>query len=216
MSKPMKKTSCQINCVLVGAVIGFLAFVMLSVLGDWSLLQAIFGGGVIFVVALIALLVFLCKPLTPLREIQQQQARAAHPEASQPAPTPAAPVADTSLSAATTAMPAAAPETALPEAADAGEGVKPQTLQAARNGQADDLKQIRGVGPKLETMLHGMGFFHFDQIATWSAAELAWVDQHLTGFKGRASRDNWVAQARTLAGGGETEFSRRVEDGDIY
>ena len=93
---------------------------------------------------------------------------------------------------------------------------KPATLKAARGGKADNLKEIKGVGPKLEAMLHGMGFYHFDQIAGWTAAELAWVDTNLEGFKGRATRDNWVEQAKILASGGETEFSKRVEDGDVY
>ncbi len=79
---------------------------------------------------------------------------------------------------------------------------KPAMLTAARGGQADDLKIIRGIGPKLEQMLHGMGIFHFDQIGSWKAAELAWVDDNLEGFRGRASRDHWVAQAKVLASGG--------------
>src|SRR5690606_1694366 len=87
---------------------------------------------------------------------------------------------------------------------------KPRALKAPRKGGADDLKQIKGVGPKLEALLHSLGFFHFDQIAQWTAEELAWVDDNLEGFKGRASRDGWVEQARLLATGGETEFSRRV------
>jgi NADH-quinone oxidoreductase subunit E len=95
-------------------------------------------------------------------------------------------------------------------------GAKPAMLKAARGGKADDLKKIKGVGPKLEAMLHGMGFYHFDQIANWTAAEVAWVDENLEGFKGRVSRDGWVAQAKILAAGGETEFSQRVEDGDVY
>ncbi|MBV7409448.1 NADH-quinone oxidoreductase subunit E [Maritimibacter sp. DP1N21-5] len=95
-------------------------------------------------------------------------------------------------------------------------GTKPAALDAPREGKADDLKAIKGVGPKLETMLHGMGFYHFDQIAAWSADELAWVDQNLEGFKGRASRDNWTEQAKTLASGGETEFSKKVKKGDVY
>ena len=76
-------------------------------------------------------------------------------------------------------------------------------LIAARDGGADDLKRIKGVGPKLEALLHGLGYFHFDQIATWTAAEVAWVDDNLEGFKGRVSRDNWVAQAKALAEGGK-------------
>ena len=69
-------------------------------------------------------------------------------------------------------------------------------MKAPRKAGADDLKMIKGVGPKLETMLNELGFYHFDQIAGWSAAEVAWVNDNLTGFKGRVSRDNWVEQAR--------------------
>lgn len=98
----------------------------------------------------------------------------------------------------------------------AAEPKKPRTLKAPRKAGADDLKMIRGVGPKLEALLHSLGFYHFDQVAGWSAAELAWVDDNLEGFKGRASRDGWIDQARLLAGGGETEFSKRVKKGDVY
>ncbi len=93
---------------------------------------------------------------------------------------------------------------------------KPRTMKAPRKAGADDLKMIKGVGPKLEVMLNDLGFYHFDQIAQWSAAEVAWVNENLAGFKGRASRDNWVEQARKLASGQETEFSKRVSDGDVY
>ncbi len=65
-------------------------------------------------------------------------------------------------------------------------------------------------------MCHALGFYHFDQIAQWTAAEIAWVDDNLEGFKGRVTRDNWVAQAKVLAAGGETEFSKRVEKGGVY
>ncbi|MCT4557460.1 MAG: NADH-quinone oxidoreductase subunit NuoE [Pelagimonas sp.] len=78
-------------------------------------------------------------------------------------------------------------------------GVKPQTLEAARDGGPDDLKRIKGVGPKLEALLHRLGFFHFDQVAAWTADEVAWVDQNLEGFKGRVSRDEWVKQAKEFA-----------------
>ncbi len=96
------------------------------------------------------------------------------------------------------------------------EGAKPATLSAARDGQADDLKMIKGIGPKLEQLCNSLGFYHFDQIAAWSAQEVAWVDANLEGFKGRVSRDQWVAQAKILASGGDTEFASRVKDGDVY
>ncbi len=71
-------------------------------------------------------------------------------------------------------------------------------MAAARGGAADDLKQIKGVGPKLEQLLHSLGVFHFDQIADWKGAEIRWMDDNLEGFKGRVSRDEWVKQARIL------------------
>lgn len=96
------------------------------------------------------------------------------------------------------------------------EGSRPEALSAPRAGGADDLKKIKGVGPKMETMLHELGFYHFDQIAGWSADEVAWVDANLKGFRGRVSRDNWVEQATLLAKGGETEFSKKVDKGGVY
>lgn len=87
-------------------------------------------------------------------------------------------------------------------------GTKPQMLAEAQ-GAADDLKKIKGVGPKLEGLLNALGVFHFWQVASWGEDEVAWVDENLEGFRGRVSRDDWVSQARILADGGETEFSRR-------
>lgn len=98
----------------------------------------------------------------------------------------------------------------------AGEGSKPDTLTEAREGGPDNLKEIKGVGPKLEKLLHSMGFYHFDQIANWTADEEAWVNANLEGFKGRVSRDEWVKQSKILASGGDTEFSKRVDKGGVY
>lgn len=96
------------------------------------------------------------------------------------------------------------------------EGTRPAALDGPRGGKADDLKQIKGVGPKMEKMCNSLGFYHFDQIANWSKDEVAWVDANLEGFKGRVTRDTWVEQAGVLAAGGETAFSKKVEDGGVY
>lgn len=96
------------------------------------------------------------------------------------------------------------------------EGTRPAGLSEPRGGKADDLKQIKGIGPKLEKLCNTLGFWHFDQVAAWTSDEVAWVDANLEGFKGRVTRDKWVEQAGVLASGGETEFSKRVEDGDVY
>ena len=89
--------------------------------------------------------------------------------------------------------PATDPETAAEEGAAP---VRPEPLAAPNGGVGDDLTRLRGVGPKLAALLNDLGIFHFDQIASWGASELAWMDSNLDGFRGRATRDRWVAQAR--------------------
>ena len=88
-------------------------------------------------------------------------------------------------------------------------------LYTEKPNDADDLKQIKGVGPGLEKTLNELGIYTFAQITQWNADDIAWVDSNLR-FKGRIVRDDWVSQAKTLASGGETDFSKRVEDGGIY
>ena len=59
-----------------------------------------------------------------------------------------------------------------------------------------------------------MGVVSYEQIANWSAADIDRISQ-LLDFKGRIERENWVEQARILASGGATEFSRRVDRGEV-
>ena len=68
----------------------------------------------------------------------------------------------------------------------------------------------------MEKMLNKLGVYHFDQVSSWRAKEVQWVDDNLEGFNGRVSRDAWVKQAKTLAKGGATEFSKRVQKGGVY
>lgn len=98
------------------------------------------------------------------------------------------------------ARPAKAMTKPRAETAGTVKAKKPRALKAPRKSGGDDLKLIKGVGPKLEALLHRLGFFHFDQLAAWTAEEIAWVDDNLEGFKGRVSREDWVAQARALIG----------------
>jgi len=100
------------------------------------------------------------------------------------------------------APPKNTPHAPNPAAPSEGVGAKPDLLDKPRHDGPDDLKKIKGVGPKLEKLLNQVGVYHFDQIAGWSKDEVAWADENLVGFKGRVSRDNWVAQARKLAQGG--------------
>ena len=87
-----------------------------------------------------------------------------------------------------------------------GKPQQPKGIAAPRSGKPDDLKLVSGIGPKIERTLHGLGYFHFDQIASWTADEVQWVDERLK-FKGRIVREDWQSQARLLAGG-TTESER--------
>ncbi len=78
----------------------------------------------------------------------------------------------------------------------------------------DDLKRVRGVGVLIERKLNSLGVTHYEQIANWSAEQVADIS-HKLDFKGRIERENWVEQARILAAGGYTEFSSRVDRGEV-
>jgi len=78
------------------------------------------------------------------------------------------------------------------------EADKPAAAKATDG--ADDLKQLSGVGPALEKKLHAADVTTFAQIAGWSKADIADMDEKLS-FKGRIEREDWVAQAKKLAKG---------------
>ena len=80
---------------------------------------------------------------------------------------------------------------------------------AAPVGEADDLTRIKGLGPKLATLLRGLGIARLDQIAGWSEADVARIDAQLGTFQGRIARDNWIEQARYLAAGDVAGFEAR-------
>ncbi|NKX44339.1 NADH:ubiquinone oxidoreductase [Roseicyclus persicicus] len=212
----MKSTSASLISLAivwgVASAVGFVAMAMLMMLGDWTLLQALFAAAaVFFVLGSVLSLMFLAPLPGPQKPgTAGWAARGAAPKA-HGKPVHAAPAAAPAPAKAPAA--AAAPAPAAPASA---EGARPAGLSAARAGGADDLKRIKGIGPKLEQLCNSLGFYHFDQIAAWTPAEVAWVDDNLEGFKGRVTRDNWVEQAKLLAAGGQTEFSRKVDKGDVY
>ena len=89
---------------------------------------------------------------------------------------------------------------APPTASEPRKQVQPTTL-ASPSGKADDLTQIKGIGPKLSARLNALGIFHFKQIAAWSDEEAGWVEDNLAS-KGRVTRETWVSQARVLSANG--------------
>ncbi|MFD1794418.1 hypothetical protein FQV27_07985 [Paracoccus aurantiacus] len=86
----------------------------------------------------------------------------------------------------------------------------------AKPEAADDLKEIKGIGPQLEKLLHENDIVSFAQIAGWSDADIDHFAELIGRMGGRIRSDDWVAQAKVLASGGETEFSARVEKGEVY
>ncbi len=72
---------------------------------------------------------------------------------------------------------------------------------AAAVGDPDDLMKIKGIGPKLNSLLKELGIVRYDQIAAFTDADLAEIDAHLGNFQGRPARDQWVDQAAFLAAG---------------
>ena len=86
----------------------------------------------------------------------------------------------------------------VPEAAPApttvGQRGVPAQAEAVSSAVRDDLKMISGIGPKLEQVLNRLGVSTYAQIAAWTEAEIARIEEHF-GFPGRIGRDGWVAQA---------------------
>ena len=99
--------------------------------------------------------------------------------------------------AAIAAMLATMPKDATPEQKANAVGSKPVGLASPRTAKADELKRIKGIGPVDEGKLNQLGIFHFDQIAAWTRAEIAWIGTFLS-FPGRIDRQDWLGQASAL------------------
>jgi NADH-quinone oxidoreductase subunit E len=198
----------------IAAGIGAAAFGVCWIVGRFDLTSSVAIGGVLFLVAGIVL-ARLGSPraMSPEATAVAQVAESA-PAMSVPV-THASTAQPPSMPAAAATPPMAAPVLTAPVAAPIA-GRKPEALTAARGGKADDLKIIKGIGPKLEMLCHRLGFFHFDQIANWTAEEIAWVDDNLEGFKGRVTRDRWVPQAKAIVSLGPQEFLSQLDAGKEF
>ena len=79
----------------------------------------------------------------------------------------------------------------------------------ASDEAGDDLRRIKGVGPKLATLLHSLGVTRYAQIAAWDDAEIDRIDAQLGTFAGRIRRDSWVEQAKLLSGGDTAAYEAK-------
>ncbi len=64
----------------------------------------------------------------------------------------------------------------------------------------DDLTRIKGIGPKIEAILHDHGITTFRQIAELDEAQVEALGEALGSFRGRIVRDDWVGAARQMVG----------------
>lgn len=136
-------------------------------------------------------------PPKPAKALAPQAAKAIAPKAAKAtAPKPAK-------------TPVTKPAKATASKAAAAKPAKVAAATPAKNTAADELRQLKGVGPKLVTLLNDLGVRRFDQIAAWSSAEIEAVDAQLGTFKGRIVRDNWVEQAGFLAKGDIAGFEAK-------
>ena len=63
---------------------------------------------------------------------------------------------------------------------------------------ADDLKDIVGVGPFLERKLHSLGIYTFRQVSNFAKEDIDKVNEIIEFFPGRIERDNWVGQSKVF------------------
>lgn len=217
----------------IGAAAGLVGFGALVIVGKFDLFPAAFlGGGIAAVVGLILGMPWGADSPAPATQ-SVKPAAPVEPAAAAPVVASSAPVAEAvAAPAAFVSSPAAAPAPkAAPKAAPraeakaapapktaakpkAAKAAGPERLKAPRKGKADDLKEIEGIGPALEKLVNSLGFYHFDQIASWSDADVALIDAEMDRFKGRIARDKWVAQARIIVSEGLEAFRERAKTND--
>jgi predicted flap endonuclease-1-like 5' DNA nuclease len=208
----------------IGAAAGLVAFGVLVVVGKFELFPAAALAAVVAGAAGLVLGMPWGADTTGPRPV----ARAEKPAEVKPAPVkaePAAPVAEAVVQPAafmSTPAPAPAPKAAAKAKAEkpaakaatkpkAAQPAGPERLKAPRKGKADDLKEIEGIGPAMEKLVNSLGFYHFDQIAKWTDADVAVVDAEMQSFKGRITRDKWVAQAKIIVAEGLEAFRERAK-----
>ena len=190
---------------LVALLGGTLAGTLLWVLGGWGFLQGAFVGLLVFIILGAVISWIMMRPLpAPNEAVLVTPPAPGSKRAAQPAVKPAAaPAAAAPPKAAKPAAKKAAPKKAAQPKAKAAEtsDARPTLMKDAPDGgQADDLKKISGVGPKLEQTLNDLGIWHYEQVASLTKTDIAWVDERLR-FKGRIERDDWIGQAKALAKG---------------
>ncbi len=225
MAHDTSPNTVKTEAAMLAALVGVVAVMLLMALAGYGMLGAAFRGLLLGLAAFVALLAML--PAGGHAAVPRPEDHAGgHPSPGEPAVESmvesvvetavetaaevavgpeevvalvAVELAEDEAGAIAAPLAGAADLAAVEEAATGLISERPAAMAAPHAGQADDLKRIKGIGPKLEKALNAAGFWRFDQIAGWSRSELAWVDDEIPGVRGRASRDGWVEQARRLS-----------------
>ncbi|MET1111353.1 MAG: hypothetical protein ABWX67_07505 [Allosphingosinicella sp.] len=77
------------------------------------------------------------------------------------------------------------------------------------SGPPDNLRLLKGVGPKLAAQLNEFGITRFDQLAGLTETEVALIDKRMGAFEGRIARDRLVEQACYLERGDTDGFEAK-------
>ncbi len=238
----MERAECSRNNWIVAAIAGVIVLLFVSGIGDLHWLAGLFLGAITFGLLGATLIWLNCHEMPELfadqgattgtdwqREMMDRQPEsllvggALGPD----------PVAQMPIVAGAMPAPAPAPAAKAEAAAPKPEASKPAVSKAApaktepakakpaagrktKAAPSDDLMRIKGIGPKLSDWLLENGIRRYAQIAEWDAATVADYAQRLGRMGNRIEADDWVGQAKLLAAGGETEFSHRVDDGEVY
>lgn len=67
-------------------------------------------------------------------------------------------------------------------------------------GTPDDLRRVRGIGPRFESSLLAHGIESWAQIAAWTDADVDAMAKAIGATPERIRREGWVASARRLCG----------------
>ncbi|WP_134679006.1 hypothetical protein [Paracoccus ravus] len=218
----MERTVCNRNCWISGAIAGVVVLLFTAGIGDLGFFGGLFLGLLTFWLfgAMLVWLVCAGRPemwqAVSARDWRREAAEH-EPEAMLVSAGLADPVTSASqMPIVAGAMPAPKPTREQVPVMAYADLVADETRagDVAEPSGADDLRRIKGVGPKLALWLNDNGVTRFEQIARWDAQEAADFAGRLGRMGSRIETDDWVGQARLLAAGGDTAHSRAVERGE--
>ncbi|WJS83612.1 hypothetical protein [Paracoccus sp. TOH] len=194
----MERVECNRNCWISAAIAGVLVLLSASGIGDLHWLAGLFLGAVTFALFGALMVWLICEgqpePLPPFVPVMPEDLQRRQLD-SQPE--------------------ALLVSALLPEQPTAAQMPMDKAMPAgAAAATADDLRRIKGIGPKISDWLQEHGVTRYAQIAAWDRDAAAGFAQRMGRMGSRIEADDWVGQARLLAAGGETAHSRRVDTGE--